>query len=290
MIAELSKRCNCPRTRWPKCPHGFHFRKMVKRRRWKISLDEWLGHEKIRSVGDAEAVARQMVDAMKAGTFSPLGPQGNAAARAPRPIGTQGHTFASVAATYRALVDEDPERKPHYRKNLQYLLAIILRWPIPESDATLGALPIGAVDNAVLERFYKAQVAAGKSVGYRNKMVQFFRHFSRWAVREGYRATAWLEPDDPSHSVRVRQGAQRHRRLALPVVDGRGRVLVAGEYERLVAVAEPRLRDLCIATYELAARLPELTTLRWQAVDLARGTLAIRDSRIPQARRSACCR
>jgi integrase len=158
---------------------------------------------------------------------------------------------------------------------------VILRWPIPERRETLGDLPIGAVDNALLERFYKAQVAAGKSVGHRNKMVQLLRHFSRWAVREGYRTTAWLEPDDPSHSVRVRQSAQRHRRLALPLHDAHGRLLVAGEFERLLAVADPRLRDLCIATMELGARLAELTRLRWQDVDLTRGTVTIRDSKDP---------
>jgi hypothetical protein len=132
VIAELSKRCDCPRARWPKCPHGFHFRKMVKGRRWKVSLDEWLGHEKIRSVGDAEDVARQMVDAMKAGTFSPLGPPGSAAARAPRPTSSQGHTFTSVAATYQDLVDADPERTKAYRANLKSTINILTGWRIPQ--------------------------------------------------------------------------------------------------------------------------------------------------------------
>lgn len=282
MIAELSKRCDCPRARWPKCPHGFHFRKMVKGRRWKVSLDEWLGHEKVRSVGDAEATAAEMIAAMKVGTFSPLGPAGSAAARAPRPASSQGHTFASVAATYQAIVDEDPERRKGYKANLRHMVNLVTRWQVPDRTETLGELPIASLDTALIARFYKAQVAAGKSVSYRNKMIQFLRHFSRWAVREGYRTTDWIAPDDASHSVKRRKAAQRDRRLALPVVDARGRVLVAGEYERLIAVAEPRLRDLCIATSESGARLAELTRLVWRDVDLARNTMKLWDREDPE--------
>jgi len=281
MISELSKRCDCPRARWPKCPHGFHFRKMVKGRRWKVSLDEWLGHEQVRSVGAAEDVARQMVDAMKAGTFSPLGPAGSLAARAPRPTTSAGHTFASVAATYRAIVEEDPERKKGYKANLRYMVALVTGWPVPDRTETLGELPIASIDSALIARFYKAQVARGMSASYRNKMVQFVRHFSRWAVREGYRPTEWIAPDDASHTIKRRKAATRTRRLSLPVLDARGRALVAGEYERLLAVADPRLRDLCIASFESGARLAELTTLQWRAVDLPRNQVTFHDSKDP---------
>jgi integrase/recombinase XerC len=254
---------------------------MVKGRRWKVSLDEWLGHEKIRSVGDAEDVARQMVDAMKAGTFSPLGPPGSAAARAPRPTSSQGHTFTSVAATYQDLVDADPERTKAYRANLKSTINILTGWRIPQRAETLGELPIGAVDNTLLQQFYKTRVTLGRSASNRNKVVQFLRAFSRWAVREGYLAIAWIAPDDPAVTVKRRKTAQRNRRLALPTYDAQGRVLVAGEYERLIAVAEPRLRDLCIAIYESGVRLAELTRLQWMTVDLPRGVWTIRDSKDP---------
>jgi len=75
MIPELFKQCDCPRARWPKCDHPFHFRKQVQGRRWKVSLDAWLGHHDVRSVGEAEAVAADMLAAMRSGTFSPLGPR-----------------------------------------------------------------------------------------------------------------------------------------------------------------------------------------------------------------------
>jgi len=280
MIPELFKQCGCAPGKWAKCDHPFHFRKQVKGRRWKVSLDEWLGHDRIRSVTAAEDVAAQMIAALKAGTFTATGPTTPGAAP-PVPIVPGGHTFASVAATYLALADADPERTKQYRKSLRSILTRITRWPIPDHRELLGALPITAVDNALLERWYKTQVADGLSVSYRNKQIQVLRAFSRWAVRDGYRPTAWLEPGDPGVTITRRKGARRDRRLALPVLDARGRVLVAGEYERLLAVAEPRLRDLCVATMECGARLAELQALQWRAVDLPRRLVTLADSKDP---------
>ena len=279
MIAELFKQCACPRREWPRCKHAFHFRKMVNGRRWCVSIDEWLGHEQIRSVGAAESTARTMIDAMKAGTFSPAGPAGQVAARGPRT--SHGHTFTTIAGLYYDGIKDDPERRPHDVANLKSLIAVVTGWRMPGRTDTLGELPIAAIDNPLIERFYKAQVAAGKSVSYRNKMVQFLRAFSRWAVREGYRPTPWIAPDDPGVTVKRRKAATRQRRLALPELDARGRVLVAGEFDRLLAVAEPRLRDLCTATFQTGARLAELTRLRWRDVDLPRNVVTFRDSKDP---------
>jgi len=254
---------------------------MVRGRRWTISVDDWVGHAQVRSVGAAETVAAEMIAAMKAGTFSPLGPNGCAVRHTPQPTESHGHTFARVAATYQAIVDADPERKPKYKSNLKSMITVVTGWRVPDRAERLGDLPIGGIDTALVARFYKAQVAAGKAVNYRNKMVQFLRAFSRWAIREGYRTTEWIAPDDASHTVKRRKGAQRSRRLALPVVEAGGRVLVAGEYERLLAVADPRLRDLCIASFESGARLAELTTLQWRDVDLPRNLVTFHDSKDP---------
>ncbi len=283
MADGLIKRCGCPAAKWAKCAHSWHVKKQTSGQRIRIALDEWLGHDKVRLVADAERWRDEIVRTVRAGTFSPLGPT-TPLGQQPAPREATGWTMREVVATYDGAVTGNPEHGATYDANLRSRFKAITDWPVPtptRTAKTLGDLPIGAVTSALLEQFYAGLVTRGLANSTRNKYLQDLRAFGRWAQRKGYRATIWLDPDDDDTKVRRRKAAQRHRRLARATVDDHGVVVAASEEDRLLAVARRHVHDLIIAALESGARLGELLRLTWGDVDRPRRAVRIRDLKDP---------
>ena len=62
----LQKRCDCPRARWPKCPHGWHFSFQWRTKRYRLSLDRETGR-RITSKTEAEREADRLRTAIREG-------------------------------------------------------------------------------------------------------------------------------------------------------------------------------------------------------------------------------
>ena len=60
----LRKRCPCPRQRWPKCPHGWHFNFHWKGVNYWLSLDRECGR-RITSKTEAEREADRLRTAIR---------------------------------------------------------------------------------------------------------------------------------------------------------------------------------------------------------------------------------
>ena len=270
---ELSKRCDCAESTWPKCRHGWYVRKMVRGTRLFFSIDQWLGHEKTRTVADAEKVLEIAVAAARAGVFSPLGPPDSPAVRRGAPLEAGMWTFGAVLDRYFTSFDDDPTKSDQYRADRRARLNPAAAWPVPPAYqtrgiSTLADVPIAAVTTELLEVFIRSRAALGRSVNLRNKLLQEHRRLGRWSVKKGYRPTTWLEKDDTD--LKYKKPHRRSRRLAL--ADGQ----TPAEEERLLAVAPPHLRALIVVALEIGARSGELLGMTWRDVDLARGAIVLR--------------
>ena len=276
MARALVKRCDCGADRWSKCSHGWHVRKQIDGQRSKISIDELLGHTDVRLVSQAEPIRDAIVQALRdkpSGTpaliwlraHPALAPFRRTAAAAPAmPTTVGGWSFATVCARYLAAQVDDPDRRPKYLANL--------RSSIAQLTGPLGQLPVGQVNDDVLDAFLRDLARGGKSVSTRNKYLDLLRRLGRWTVRKGYRSTPWLVPGDTDQ--KRRKTLRRQRRLQL------------GEESRLLAAAGPLLQALIVAGIDTGARLGELLRVRWADVDLTRGRLTLTDLKDQTRRRT----
>ena len=64
----LRKRCRCHRTKWPKCPHGWHFNFSWKGVSHRLSLDRECGRH-IDSKTEAETEADRLRGKIRNGVF-----------------------------------------------------------------------------------------------------------------------------------------------------------------------------------------------------------------------------
>ena len=64
----LRKRCECPRTKWPKCKHGWHFNFRWKGENYRLSLDRECGRH-IESKTEAQQEAERMRLAVREGRY-----------------------------------------------------------------------------------------------------------------------------------------------------------------------------------------------------------------------------
>ena len=110
---------------------------------------------------------------------------------------------------------------------------------------------------------------ADYAASYRNKVLGATRRLGRWAAREGYGVTLWL--DAATSDVKRKPEIRRDRRLREALgPDG------ATEEDALLAAASLYMQALIIAGIDTAARIGELLALQWQDVSLTRNTLTIR--------------
>jgi len=291
-LRDLLKRCGCPAAKWSKCSHGFHVRKQVGGKRPKISIDELVGHTRIRLVSQAEDVRDAIVLALRtrppgtdlmpylrahpaivpfrqAGLATPVTAAAmTAAASAP---------LKDVCTAYVSALEADPDRLPKYLKNAKSNVAVLTAWPLPAAHdgfavaTPLGTVPVGRLTDDLLEAFLLT-LAKTHAISTRNKYLDFLRRLGRWAKRKQYRAEAWLVPGDEGPT---RKKETRRKRRLLP-----------GEGDALLKVAGPLLRACIVAGVELGARLGELLRIVWGDVDLPQAKVWVTDLKDPTRRRS----
>jgi integrase len=296
LARDLLKRCDCPPPKWSKCSHGFHVRKQIDGHRPKLSIDELVGHTRIRLVSQAETARDAIVAALRerpAG--APLMPWLRShprivalrdAADPARPpvvaarVAADGVPLADLCARYVEALEADPDRKPKYLANVRSQVARLTAWPLEAAHdrwaaaTPLGHLPVGRLTDDLLERFLLGLARDGQSVSTRNKYLDFLRRLGRWAKRKQYRADAWLVAGDDPHGPKRKKETRRRRRLQ------------PGEGDRLLAVANPLLRALIIAGVELGARLGELLRITWADVDLEAARVTVTDLKDATRRRT----
>ena len=246
----LSKICECPHGRWPKCPHGWHFNFKWDGRHYRFSLDRHVAR-RLTTKSDAKAEADRIRTDIRSGNF-----------RSPhdRPTTRDALTVDAFGAIFLERYSK-ARQKATWRDDemlIEQITAFIVPGPRPQR---LGDMSLSAVTEDALELFMQSLRQRGRAASTRNHYVQMLTAMFRWAVRKGYLDR---NPITEAAAIAREQIARRYRRLQ------------GDEEPRLLATAHPRLQRLIIAAIETGCRLRELLTLQWCDVDLDGGLIQIR--------------
>lgn len=241
----LRKVCGCPRRKWVRCGHAWHFSFKHGETHWRFSLDRVL-HTRVRAKADAEAAAEDLRVRIRAGKFS-LQPA--AVPAAPR---ADVVTFDRLCDIWRER-EHRPTRDRSYTRSLAAAPAA--------TGGRLGDKAIGTITEDDFETAFDALRGRDLAVSTLNHHVQTVKAIQKWARRKGYLERPWLSEDA---AIKRAKPAQRHRRL------------VPGEEASLLAAASPWLQRIIIAALETGCRKGELLSLQWADVSLSRGEIVIR--------------
>lgn len=270
----LRKRCGCPRTKWSKCEHHWHFNYKWQGVHHRISLDKYL---KRRIVGktEAEREAARFKIAVQEGHFGEQRPARDTL------------TVAQLLATY--VKDYVTNRRPRSLTNVRYqvgaIVSEILELPTGERRA-FGDWHVKDVGTGALEKFRAARrsqtIVEAKDrdgqerarrkggVATSNRDLGLLRATFNWAILLGYMDTT---PFKKATVTVVKQSKETSRRRRLEGDEGE-RLLQACDPVLLNPKTKapqflqppPRLRPIVEAALETGCRRGELLSLQWWQV------------------------
>jgi integrase len=263
----VRKTCDCPRSRWPKCPHAWCFNfKPAGGPSYRFSLDVELGRH-VETKTEAQAEATRIRAAILAGTFqrqpkeaqSPPAPA-SGSSRVPVLITLERYVAIFVDRVSKASGKTTwPEDKQKFGIVCAHRGA---------DGRPLGEWPLVSITEDELEAFYTAFTTAGRAANTRNHYVTLFKKAFKWAVRKGYLARS---PISEESALKRSKGTQRRRRI--PPTEETALLAAAGDVTHGAAV---RLQWLIVAAIETGCRSGELLAVQWADVDRAKRTMLIR--------------
>jgi integrase len=275
----LRKRCACPRAKWPKCKHSWHFNYKPKKGihkgvHFRISLDK---HTGCRIVGriEAESEAAKVKVAIDEGRFGVELPARDAL--------SIGQLLALYVRDYVAA------ERPRSLRNIRYQVGAICATPLelPTGEGRLfGAWHVRDVVTGALEKFravrrvqttvtsedrdgqQRARLRGGARTA--DEDLSLLRAAFGWAVRLGYVDATPFKRGTES-VIKLSKGTRRRRRLEGDECD---RLLQACDplllnpktKAPLFPQPRPRLRPIVEAALESGCRRGELLSLQWEQV------------------------
>ena len=242
----LRKRCECPRRRWAKCEHTWHFAYQWRCTHYRFSLDRHAARH-VASKTEARATADTIRAAIRTGTLT---------RHESSPATADALTLQAFGAIF--LERYSKARDKSSWRNDHYMLTHIADFPTP--NGRFGDKPIGAITEDDIEAFMNALRQNGRAASTRNQYLQAFKAMSTWGLRKGYLTRPWI---NVMTDLRREKIARRNRRL-LP-----------GEERSLLQASNSRLYRLTVAAIETGCRLGELLSLQWREVDLNRRELRL---------------
>ena len=136
-------------------------------------------------------------------------------------------------------------------------------WALDKHLVWFGRHSLDAIDAELVDTYKAEKLAGGLSAESVNKTLRLLARILDEAIRYGHVTTA-----NPARGENSRLRAKAPRRIWLELVDVRSLLDAAGDYRR-------ELATLILA----GLRISELGGLRWRAVDLAKGTLTVEESK-----------
>lgn len=198
----------------------------------------------------AEATLKDRVDAVRLGVWEPPAP-------AAAPAADPGETFHEFSEQWYAA--RESSWKPASRTDVRWALEKHL---LPVfGEVALGAITIESVD-----RFARAKQAEGK-LGNRsiNKTLQHGAAVLDEAVEWG----------------RIGSNPMKGRKRRLPTEPPKRTYLEVEQLPTLLRVSEPHMRSLIGVLAGCGLRIGEAIALSWADVNIANGTIRVRDSKTP---------
>ena len=247
----LRKRCGCPRAKWSKCSHGWHFNYRWKGVNHRLSLDRECGRH-IESKTEAQQEAERLRLAIREGRYGDPG----------RPASLDQLTFAQFAKVWEERKGKELVRPRDNRYRLDKIEAFIL--PGTRPPFTFGDKPLGAITTDDIEAFRDARKAAGLSPVTVNHDLKLLRKMLNWGIRKGYlQRTPFKIGTEPA--IFLQKEIPRSRRLESDE-----------DEKRLLEAANPHLRAVIVAMLDTACRPGEILSLQLRDVNLGRRELTIR--------------
>lgn len=256
----VRKICDCPRRRWPRCQHPWHFNFRWKSEDYRFSLERRIGRitrtengkwrrdlatlgEQIISKTDADAEADRLRAAIRSGELQDV----------ERPK----RETMTLAELFKLYIQRDVRtRRPHAERLCLSMTNTIVRTIVPRpsgGSVALGEWPVASIITSTIERFREIRRAKGNSGGTINALLYHISAAFNWAIRTGY-----------LDETPFRRGA-----LALIRKDRivrRDRRLHPGEEQRLLNAANEYMCDIIIAAIETGMRSGEIRSMQWRHV------------------------
>ena len=270
---HLHKVCGCPRARWVRCLHSWHFAFQYKKRPYRFSLNKEAAKPGgyVMSKGEAHELADTYRHQIRSGTFRPL-PSTAESKRDTR------LTFGDVANAYLTqYVPFDQRhggpRREAGRRLMEWYVNALKRVTVPGPDGsevpfdTKPIAEITAADVEAVRTGWKLRTTGsrGGQTGP-NRALRRLRHCFNWAIGQGYLERSPFRRGDVV-VVHIPKDRERHRRLE------------EGEDEQLLAHAadaDPWLYALIIVLLETGCRIGEILALTWADVKWRENVLLIK--------------
>ena len=265
----LRKLCECPRRKWAKCPHAWHFSFTWNGEDFRFSLERsvkriirgadgrW--HRDRATLGDridsktaAETERDRVRAAIRDGSLldgDALKPQRDTL------------TLSQLLDTYRkdyiavqrpGTHDTDGEPKT----NIKSQIALIKRTELGRLDGTrlaFGQWLVTDIGSGTIDAFQRARLTRGTTAA--NRDLALLRAMFRWAIGKDHVDRTPFKKSGET----VIQLSREHKRR---------RRLQPGEGERLLAACGSHLRALVEAAIETGCRRGELLSLQWHQIRL----------------------
>ena len=272
---HLHKVCGCPRQRWVRCVHPWHFAFQYQKRPYRFSLSREAGKPAgyAMTKGEAQELADTYRHQIRTGTFRQL----------PHDQAKDGQTpdtrltFGDVANAYlKEYVPFNQRygglRREAGRRLMEWYVKALKRATLPGPRGTTIPLiikPIAEITTADVEAVrsgwpLRTTGSRGGQTGP-NRALKRLHHLFNWAIGRGYLETSPFRRGD-TVVVHIPRDRERHRRLE------------AGEDERLLAHAsdsDPWLYALIIVLLETGCRVGEILALTWADVKWRENVLLI---------------
>ena len=238
----LRKICGCPRRRWAKCEHSWHFSYKHGERHYRFSLDKHAGKHLDRKA-DAEELAADLRKQIRAGKFGQVVP-------------VCEMTLAQLADTYvkRSVRVKHPDTADDYIGGLGVICRTLLPRPTG-GTAPLGDWRVTDIVPDTLERYREARRATGTGPGGVNRSLARLRALFNWGLLTGYCEHSPFRRNGVATFTRE-QEAGRSRRLNADL----------DEEPKLLAACGSHLRAVVEAALATGMRRGEILSLVWQQV------------------------
>jgi integrase len=270
----LSKRCECLRSRWSKCPHPWHLHVKFRGRDYKRSVNRWLELPSDHVINQQEAKGH--LD-----RFRVLVREGQIT------LGGSNRLMPSDARlTFGAFCDiylkehvERPEHSPSGQQLMKWHIKTLRETQVPagRSELPLESVPLPDLNRAHIEAVRKDALTRPAAKGGRvgaNRLLMRLRAMLNWAIAADYLKETPFKRNGSVTVIKLDRAAESNRTRRLHV----------GEEQRLIEAADEHLKAMIIAALQTGCRREELLDLQWYQVSLERNVINIPASKAKSKR------
>ena len=243
----LRKRCGCPRAKWPKCSHGWHFNFRWKGVNHRLSLDRECSRH-IQTKTEAQQEADRLRLAIREGRYGDSS----------RLASLDNLTFADFAKVW----EERRGRELANAYDNKHRLKKVCAFRLP-GETTFGQKPLASVTTDDIEAYRDYRKAQGLSAVTVNHDLRLLRKMFNWGLGKGYLEVTPFKRGTVT-VIQLERETARSRRFQ-----------AEDDENRLLEAANEQLHGVLVALLDTACRPGEILSLQWRDVNMERRELTV---------------